>query len=62
MIDWNEYRGQLNERLGLLGKLSPGTMQGVTALAQAGEKTAHLYAKTRKLISLTVAVTTRCDG
>ncbi|SAK85694.1 alkylhydroperoxidase [Caballeronia hypogeia] len=62
MFDWNKYRGDLNERLAQLGKLTPSTMQGVAALAQAGEKTGHLDAKTRELIALAVAVTTRCDG
>jgi AhpD family alkylhydroperoxidase len=62
MIDWKQYRGDLNERLAQLGKLTPGTMQGVAALANAGEQTGHLDAKTRELISLAVAVTTRCDG
>jgi AhpD family alkylhydroperoxidase len=37
-------------------------MKGVASLGQAGEKTNHLDAKTRELISLAVAVTTRCDG
>jgi AhpD family alkylhydroperoxidase len=37
-------------------------MKGIASLGQAGEKTNHLDAKTRELISLAVAVTTRCDG
>lgn len=62
MLDWNEYRKQLPQRVGELGKLSPGTMQGYMALAEAGKKTNRLDAKTRELIALAVAVTTRCDG
>jgi AhpD family alkylhydroperoxidase len=31
-------------------------------MSQAGQKTNHLDAKTRELIALAVAVTTRCDG
>ena len=45
-----------------LGSLSPETIKGVMALSGAGAKTNHLDAKTRELISLAVAVTTRCDG
>ena len=31
-------------------------------LLDAGQKTGHLYAKTRELIALAVTVTTPCDG
>jgi len=41
---------------------TPDTLRGVALLAGAGAKTNHLDAKTRELIALAVAVTTRCDG
>ncbi len=62
MMDWNGYRDHLLERVGELGGLSPDTVKGLVTLDQAGEKTSHLDAKTRELIALAVAVTTRCDG
>lgn len=62
MLDWAKYRQELSARVGELGQLSPGTLEGVRALGGAGQKTARLDAKTRELISLAVAVTTRCDG
>jgi AhpD family alkylhydroperoxidase len=62
MLDWVEYRSQLMGRIGEIGKLSPGTVQGYQTLTTAGTKTNHLDAKTRELISLAVAVTARCDG
>lgn len=62
MENWNEYRKELMARVGELGKLSPDTVVGYQALAGAGKKTQHLDAKTRELIALAVAVTTRCDG
>jgi AhpD family alkylhydroperoxidase len=62
MLDWNEYRKELGPRIGEIGKLSPDTLKGYLALSGAGEKTNHLDAKTRELIALAVAVTTRCDG
>ena len=37
-------------------------MKGYAALASSGGKAVHLDGKTRELISLAVAVTTRCDG
>lgn len=62
MQDWNNYRSELMERFGQLGKLSPDTMKGVITLGNAGDKTDLLGAKVRELIALACAVTTRCDG
>jgi AhpD family alkylhydroperoxidase len=62
MLDWLDYRKQLLGRIGDIGKLSPDTVAGYQALSKSGQKTGHLDAKTRELISLAVAVTTRCDG
>jgi AhpD family alkylhydroperoxidase len=62
MLDWNGYQKELGGRLGELAKLSPDTLRGYTILSAANAKTTHLGEKTRQLISLAVAVTTRCDG
>ncbi|MES2314151.1 MAG: carboxymuconolactone decarboxylase family protein [Pseudomonadota bacterium] len=62
MLDWLGYRKELVGRIGEIGKLSPDTLKGYQTLSGAGEKTGQLDAKTRELISLAVAVTTRCDG
>ncbi|MBT2117951.1 carboxymuconolactone decarboxylase family protein [Dyella sp. LX-66] len=62
MLDWVQYRNELLGRIGEIGKLSPGTLAGYQTLSNAGEKTGHLDGKTRELIALAVAVTTRCDG
>jgi AhpD family alkylhydroperoxidase len=62
MLNWPEYRDELLGRIGEIGKLSPDTVAGYQTLSKAGHKTGHLNAKTRELISLAVAVTTRCDG
>ncbi|PFH19684.1 carboxymuconolactone decarboxylase family protein [Burkholderia sp. JKS000303] len=62
MNDWNACREALTVRLREFSKLAPDTMKGIVSLGQAGTKTNHLDAKTRELISLAVAVTTRCDG
>lgn len=45
-----------------LARYTPDTVKGVGLLGAAGAKTNHLDAKTRELIALAVAVTTRCDG
>ena len=62
MLDWNAYEGEVLSRVKELAGLSPDTVRGYATLSAAGSKTSHLDAKTRELISLAVAVTTRCDG
>jgi AhpD family alkylhydroperoxidase len=62
MLDWNEYQKELGSRIGELAKLSPDTVRGYQTLSAANSKTGKLDEKTRQLISLAVAVTTRCDG
>jgi AhpD family alkylhydroperoxidase len=62
MLDWNEYRQQLAVGVKELGQLSPDTIKGYIELSAAGQKKNLLGAKTRELIALAVAVTSRCDG
>lgn len=62
MPDWNDYRERLMQNVGELGKLTPDSVGGYMMVSGAGAKTNRLDAKTRQLISLAVAVTTRCDG
>lgn len=62
MLDWNGYRAQLAEGIGGLSEAQPELMRGFQALDQGAATTRHLDAKTRELIALAVAVTTRCDG
>lgn len=62
MFDWKKYRDELGQKIGELATLSPDTVGGYKLASGAGAKTANLDEKTRQLISLAVAVTTRCDG
>jgi AhpD family alkylhydroperoxidase len=62
MLDWVDYRKELMGRIGEIAQLSPDTVKGYQTLSGAGQKTGLLDAKTRELIALAVAVTTRCDG
>jgi AhpD family alkylhydroperoxidase len=62
LLDWPNYRNELIGRVGELGELSPDSVGGYMMASGAGAKTNHLNEKTRQLISLAVAVTTRCDG
>lgn len=61
-MNWNDYRQETKQNVGEFGKLAPDTLQSVVALGGAAQKIGKLDAKTRELISLAVAVTTRCDG
>lgn len=62
MQDWNGYRTSLLEHVGDFAKQSPDVMRGMSTLDNAAAKTGHLEPKIHELISLAVAVTTRCDG
>jgi len=62
MLDWNGYQKELNGRIAELSKLSPDTVKGYMTLSGANAQNTHLGEKVRQLISLAVAVTTRCDG
>ena len=62
MLDWIDYRKELMGRIGEIAKLSPDTIKAYQMLSAAGQKTGQFDAKTRELIALAVAVTTRCDG
>jgi AhpD family alkylhydroperoxidase len=62
MLNWREYRAKVKERVGELRRYAPKAMEGYAALASSGDKAVYLDGKTRELIALAVAVTTRCDG
>lgn len=62
MLDWNDYRKQLAAGVKEVSQLSPDTIKGYMALSAAAQKSDLLGAKTRELIALAVAVTSRCDG
>ena len=62
MLDWIEYRKELMHRIGDIAAITPDTVKGYQTLSGAGAKTGRLDGKTRELIALAVAVTTRCDG
>jgi AhpD family alkylhydroperoxidase len=62
MLDWNAYPAELNARVKEMSKLAPSAVAGFIALDKGANKTIHLDAKTRELIAVAIAVTTRCDG
>ncbi len=60
--DWDTYSAGLRDRGRELRALHPEMMKGFVALDRGAATTRHLDAKTRELIALAVAVTTRCEG
>lgn len=62
MIDWQEYRQQIAQRMAELGRATPGTVRGYRELSTAGDKADLLGARTRELIAIAVGVTRQCDG
>jgi AhpD family alkylhydroperoxidase len=60
--DWEAYNATARQRGRELNGLHPELMKAFGGLSAASGKTQHLDAKTRELIALAVAVTTRCDG
>lgn len=62
MLEWKKFRAGIKNGVGHLAGAAPEALKGFQALNTSAEKTTHLDAKTRELISLAVAVTTRCDG
>jgi len=62
LFDWNTYQGELTKSIPEFAKLSPDSLKGYQVLSAANSKNSLLGEKIRQLISLAVAVTTRCDG
>lgn len=61
MANWNDIIEASMESLGNLGKDSPEIMQALGTLDAASKSKKALDDKTRELIALAVAATTRCD-
>jgi AhpD family alkylhydroperoxidase len=62
IVDWRRYRTQVGVGINEMGQLSPDTVRACSAMSEAGEKSGHLDAKTRGLITTALAVQLRCDG
>ena len=60
--DWDSYQAGRRDRGRELVARHPELMKGFGALNRGAATTRHLDAKTRELIALAVAVTTRCEG
>ena len=60
--NWPDLVSTIKQSFGALPKSNPKMVKAYMALGEAAAENNVLDAKTRELISLAVAVTTRCDG
>ena len=61
-LNWGELLGTLKRSSNLIGNSNPKMLEAYRNLAAAQGSNGVLDAKTRELIAIAVAVTTRCDG
>lgn len=61
-LNWTDLLGTLKRSYKRLGDPNPKMLEAYRGLAAAQGSNGALDAKTRELIALAVAVTTRCDG
>ncbi len=61
ILDWKEFLHRAKIAMSSLGKGHRELMQGYMAIAKSPEPKNVLGPKTRQLIALAVAATTRCD-
>ncbi|QJP08285.1 carboxymuconolactone decarboxylase family protein [Pseudomonas multiresinivorans] len=62
LFNWSEYVPAVKKAFGALGKKHPKMIAAYQALEAAAADGDALDAKTRELIAIAVAITTRCDG
>jgi AhpD family alkylhydroperoxidase len=60
--NWSDLVSTIKQSFGSLSKSNPKMVKAYMALGDAAAENNVLDAKTRELISLAVAITTRCDG
>ncbi|MBU6256944.1 MAG: carboxymuconolactone decarboxylase family protein [Burkholderiales bacterium] len=61
-MNWTELLGTLKRSYTRLGKTHPRMLEAYRSVAAAQGANGALDAKTRELIAIAIAVTTRCDG
>ncbi|BBP74147.1 carboxymuconolactone decarboxylase family protein [Pseudomonas gingeri NCPPB 3146 = LMG 5327] len=61
-LNWSELLPTIKNAFGALSKSNPKMVQAYMKLGEAAAENNVLDAKTRELISIAVAISTRCDG
>lgn len=61
-MSWTTFLNDTMGRIGALQKETPEMFKGFNAMGQAAKKTGALDEKTKELIALGIAISTRCDS
>ncbi|QUJ76727.1 carboxymuconolactone decarboxylase family protein [Sulfitobacter albidus] len=61
-MSWTKFLNETNARIGTLQKQTPGMFEGFGAMSKAAKRTGALDEKTKELIALGIAISTRCDS
>ncbi|WP_347357705.1 carboxymuconolactone decarboxylase family protein [Bdellovibrio sp.] len=62
MLDWKTYLMEVKSRIAGIAKMQPDLIKGYRMISDSKAQSPVLDGKTRELIALAVAITTRCDG
>ncbi|HKK98420.1 MAG TPA: carboxymuconolactone decarboxylase family protein [Marivita sp.] len=61
-MSWSEFMNDTMGRIGTLQKETPDTMAGFNQMGKAAKTNDALSEKTKELIALGIAISTRCDS
>jgi len=61
-MNWTKFLNESMGRIGALQKETPGMMSGFNTMSQAAKRSGALDEKTKELIALGIAISTRCDS
>lgn len=61
-MDWTEFLDETVGRIGVLQKETPGMFKGFNEMSKAAKRTGALDEKTKELIALGIAISTRCES
>ncbi len=61
-MSWTEFLSQTTARIGSLQRETPAMFQGFNAMGKAAKTSGALDEKTKELIALGIAISTRCDS
>lgn len=61
-MSWTQFLNETAGRIGILKKETPEMFAGFDTMSKAAKKSGALDEKTKELIALGVAISTRCDS
>ena len=61
-MSWKSFMNETVARIGTLQKEAPGMFDGFNTMSKAAKRNGALDEKTKELIALGIAISTRCDS